>query len=226
MERRSERLLNHQPCFRTFEYGAEDDRRKRNADRMRKSREQESEKCKRKRLDNNAAQTASSRERESEESRRTRLDAVAAQVASSRELETSIERHSRLQTNAIRMAASRAAAHHVDAAQSATTGDARRYAAQIENTCVFHMCCVCSYEGGNHELHLLTDEIKEQLRASPLASRYRALTDNSSPFALCAASELDFPGVLRGVDRICKQCAQDAGKENAAPSTRKRLFLW
>ena len=203
MERRSERLLNHQPSFRTFDYGDEDDKRKRDAERKRKTREQESDERKRKRLAANAAQTASSREMETEEYRRTRLAANAAQTASSRERESSLERHSRVQTNASRQAASRAA-HRADAAQSATADDARRYAAQIENTCVFHMCCVCAYEGGNNELNAFTDEIKELLSASPLASKYRALTDSSNSFALCAASELDFPGVLRGVDRICK----------------------
>ena len=190
MERRSERLLNHQPSFRTFDYGDEDDKRKRDAERKRKTREQESDERERKRLDANAARQASSRERESP-----------------------LQRHSRQQTDSIHHAASRAAARHADDAQSATADDARRYAAQIENTCVFHMCCVCAYEGGNNELNAFTGDIKELLSASPLASKYRALTDSSSSFALCAASELDFPGVLRGVDRICKQCAQYARKK-------------
>lgn len=53
----------------------------------------------------------------------------------------------RLQNDAIHVAIRRAESRPVLTAdhsvQSATIHDARCYAAQIQNTCIFYMCCVC-----------------------------------------------------------------------------------
>ena len=195
MERRSERLVNHQPSFRHFEEDDDDTARTNDAERKRKVRKEESSTDKHQRQQKDAVQTAAGRERESSSERVARQQKDAVQTAAGRK---------RVST------ASRPDSEMLQSAQSNTTMDAKRYAAQIEDTCVFYMCCVCAFEGGANELCLLTVEIKEQLRGNPLASKYSALTSGSSPFAMCAALELESPGVLRGVERICRSCLQDA----------------
>ena len=158
-----------------------------------------------------ASRSTSHRERESSIEREARLRDKASRSASHRERESSIERDVRLRDKASRSASLRERERQV--AESATADDAKRYAAQIEDTCVFYMCCVCAYEGGNNELFVLTGEIKDQLRNSRLKSKFDLLTSENSPYATCAASELECPGILRGVGRICKSCAQDAKKK-------------
>ena len=126
MQRRSERLLEHQPSFRHFDdHDADVDARQRDADRKRKSRDE---------------YTAVDKHDE-------HLSNAIRNAAHRRERESSTERDARLQSERKRSAASREGLqqHHVP--QSTTTDDAQRYAAQIENTCVFHVCCLCAYEG-------------------------------------------------------------------------------
>ena len=236
MQRRSERLVEHTPFFRHFNHDADNDARQRDAERKRKSREEDSSVDKHERQRHNAAHKALQRDRESSIERDARLQVEASRSAAHRDRESSIERDARLQVKAsrsaahrdressierdvrlrlesIRSASSRLGSEQRQVAESATADDAKRYAAQIENTCVFYMCCVCAYEGGNNELLVLTAEIKDQLRNSGLNSKFDLLTSDNSPFAMCAALELESPGILRGVGRICKSCAQDAKKK-------------
>jgi len=189
MERRSNRLADHASNFRHYDHGAEEDARNVEASRKRKQRDRESNETKRATLQKNAAQHSSFRER---------------------------ERIHRQQTDADRIAISQDVARPAGMVQSATNADAKRYAAQIHNTCVFHMCCVCAYEGGNDELIVMTEKIKDFLSAT-LMSKYIALTDGNHPFALCAAIELESPGVLRDNNRICKTCVQEV-RNKKAPS--------
>ena len=213
MQRRSERLVEHTPFFRHFNHDADNDARQRDAERKRKSREEDSSVDKHERQRHNAAHKALQRDRESSIERDARLQVEASRSAAHRDRESSIERDVRLRLESIRSASSRLGSEQRQVAESATADDAKRYAAQIENTCVFYMCCVCAYEGGNNELLVLTAEIKDQLRNSGLNSKFDLLTSDNSPFAMCAALELESPGILRGVGRICKSCAQDAKKK-------------
>lgn len=69
-----------------------------------------------------------------------------------RSSETEEETMRRRATNAQQTASQRSCARlsDLDAIRTPENEDAKRYATAIQNTCVFHLCCVCALEGGNN----------------------------------------------------------------------------
>ena len=104
-----------------------------------------------------------------------------------------------------------------DAVSTKTETDAKRYHAQLQNTCVFYLCCTCAYEAGIQEMYLINEEIKTSLFQSELKSKFDALMAEDSSFSQCAATELESPGVLKNTNHICKTCAEAAKKRSINP---------
>jgi hypothetical protein len=104
-----------------------------------------------------------------------------------------------------------------DAVPTETETDAKRYYAQLQNTCVFYLCCTCAYEAGTQEMYLINQEIKTSLSQSELKFKFDALMAEDSAFSQCAGTELESPGVLKNINHICKTCAEAAKKGSINP---------